>query len=762
MHAQQQFAHGRACHEQGHLAQARESYQHVLELAPGHPGALHLLGLIAFQLNEPVRAVELISQSIKIDPNVAAAHNNLGNALFDLGGYAAALDSYGRSIALQPEDPIAYNNRGRALAALNQPHDALVSYERAIALDGAYAEAYNNRGNSLRGLAQYPEALADIDHAILLKPKFVGAHVNRGHVLQDQGRHLAAVSSYDQAIELDPAFPAAHLGRGVSLAQSRNYAASLQSFDRAIALQPDNADAYNARGNLGRAIRNVSGALNDYAQAIELRPERADLHYNRGAVFEDLKDYGRALSSYDHALVLDPAYPYLLGTRLYAQRHLCDWGDADRQIEEILVGIRHNERVVTPFTAATLLDSPAAQHQAAQIWVEDHHPSRYDLPPLRPGQRSGRIRIGYFSADFHDHATCYLLAELFEKHDRHRFELTGFSFGPDPDDAMRRRVSAAFDRFVDVRAKSDLDIALLARGLGIDIAVDLKGFTADHRAGVFANRAAPVQVSYLGYPGTMGAEYMDYLIADSMVIPASARQHYAEKIVYLPNSYQPNDSHRQIAARHFSRAELHLPDSGFVFCCFNNNYKITSDTFAGWVRILERVSASVLWLLEDNPRAAKNLRQEAGRQGLDPRRLVFAPRMALAEHLARHRAANLFLDTLPCNAHTTASDALWTGLPVLTCIGQTFAGRVAASLLMAIDLPELITSTPEEYEALAAELATDPGRLHRIAEKLARNKRAAPLFDTPLITKHIEDAYTQMYERDLAALPPADLFVKAG
>jgi predicted O-linked N-acetylglucosamine transferase (SPINDLY family) len=758
--AQRHYRNGLALHRQGRLARAEDSYREALRVRPTHVDALHLLGVIAYQRGEAASAADLIGQAVAIDPDCAAAYNNLGNALSDLAQYEIALTNFERCIELKPDDPLAYNNRGRALSGLERPEDALASYDRAIALDPGYAEAHNNRSNVLRGLGEYDPALASLEKAILLKPDFTDAHVNRGHVLQDQGRHTEAVASYDAAIALRPACGAAHRGRGVSLDHLRSYAASLLSYERAIGLDAEDAEAHNARGNALRALRRFAAARASYDRAIELQPGRADFYYNRGAVWADQQHYEAALANYDQVLALDPDYPYLLGIHLYARRKICEWRDSGDQLAGLLSGIERQERVTTPFSAIALLNSPAAQRRAAELWIGDKHPPRPDLPPIDARGRSERIRIGYFSADFHDHATCYLIAELFEKHDRKRFELIGFSYGPDVNQAMRRRVAAAFDRFVDVEALPDRDIALLARTLHVDIAVDLKGFTADNRVGVFAYRAAPLQVGYLGYPGTMGADYIDYIIADGVLIPEAHRPHYSEKIVYLPNSYQVNDSTRQISSKAFSRRELELPESGFVFCCFNNNYKVSPDTFDRWMRILERVDDSVLWLIEDNPRAAQNLRNEARDRGVNPERLVFARRMPQPEHLARHRAADLFLDTMPYNAHTTASDALWAGLPVLTCIGHAFAGRVAASLLSAIGLPELITSTPEAYETLAVLLATDPPRLQRIRESLGRNRHSSSLFDTALFTAHLEDAYTQMYERQLAGLAPAHIFVE--
>ncbi|MFZ4480795.1 MAG: UDP-N-acetylglucosamine-peptide N-acetylglucosaminyltransferase [Rhodoferax sp.] len=420
---------------------------------------------------------------------------------------------------------------------------------------------------------------------------------------------------------------------------------------------------------------------------------------------------------------------------------------------------RLNQKAVNPFAFLAMSPSLATQRQVAQTWVMDKHPANEGVDSIPRRVRGKKIRLGYYSADFHNHATAYLMAELFELHDKERFDLVAFSFGPDKHDEMRMRISSAFDQFLDVRNQADKEVALLSRKLGIDIAIDLKGFTQGERFGIFSFRAAPVQVSYLGYPGTLGAPYMDYLIADKTLIPSEYQQHYTEKIAYLPHSYQVNGRNRKISSKAFSREELGLPETGFVFCCFNNNYKITPETFDGWMRILKQVDASVLWLLEDNATAADNLRREAQHRGVNPQRLVFAKRMPLPEHLARHRAADLFIDTLPYNAHTTASDALWAGLPVLTCTGEAFASRVAASLLGAIDLPELVTSTQADYEALAIELATHPDELSAIRTKLDRNRLTTPLFDTVQFARHIEDAYTQMYERHQSGLTPDHIYV---
>jgi hypothetical protein len=382
----------------------------------------------------------------------------------------------------------------------------------------------------------------------------------------------------------------------------------------------------------------------------------------------------------------------------------------------------------------------------AELWVKNKAPLNQCLGPIVKNTRKDKIRLAYYSADFHNHATSHLMAELFESHDKHVFELIAISFGPEKKDEMRKRLVKSFDKFIDVRLKTDKQVALLSRDLGVDIAVDLKGLTKDSRIGIFSYRAAPIQVNYIGYPGTLSAEYIDYIIADRTLIPLEDQLHYREKIAYLPHSYQVNDRNRKIADKVFTKKELGLPVDKFIFCCFNNNFKITPSTLDSWVRILKSVNDSVMWLLEDTETSLINLKKEAQKRGVDPNRLIFAKRLDLPEHLARHKSADLFLDTLPCNAHTTASDALWVGLPILTCIGKSFASRVTASLLKAIEVPELITYDLKQYEKTAIELALNPEKLQNIKNKLQENKLKTALFDTKRYTENLEKLYKQMYK----------------
>ena len=716
-----------AFHQTGQLAQAQEIYEEILAIQPNNAEALHLLGIIAYQTQNHQRAVDLIYQAVTLFPDNAAY----------------------------------YSNRGLAQHGLNKYNAAIASYDRAISIHQDYAEAWYNRGLALQELKQLDAATASYDRAIELKADYAEAFFTRGLVMQDLKRHDEAVISYDRAIAIKPDYAEAWSSRGNALIDLKQHEAALISYEKAIEFKPDYAVAWSNRGNALLEIKQYEAAKASYEKAIELAPDYAEAWFNRGIMLSDLKELEAALLCYERALSLSPNFDFLSGTYLNIKMMICDWASFDELTNQAITRIVQYEKVFTPGQAFATIGDPAIIQQATLIYVDAKYPNRSTPKDIVKHPSRDKIRIGYYSADYHSHATMLLMAGLFEKHDRSKFEIMAFSFGPDQDgDDTRKKVVSSFDQFIDVRTMTDQEVAALSRELEIDIAVDLKGFTKDCRTDIFSFRAAPIQVNYLGYPGTMGAGYMDYIIADPTLVPQEFQKFYTEKIVYLPDSYQVNDAKRQVADVAFTRQELGLPSNGFVFCCFNNNYKITPGIFDCWMRILERVEGSVLWLFEDNPQVSGNLRREAVRKGVDADRLVFAGRAPLPEHLARHRSADLFLDTLPCNAHTTASDAIWAGLPVLTLIGESFAGRVAASILNAVHLPELITSSEEEYEAMAIELALNPEKLDELKQKLDNNRLTAPLFDIDSYTRHIETAYREMYNRYHLDLPPDHIYVK--
>lgn len=563
------------------------------------------------------------------------------------------------------------------------------------------------------------------------------------------GQYAAAVEIFGRVLTRVPVFAPGHNALGLAYAGLERIADALGSYEAAARADPSFAAPYINRATLLRNIGQPDAALANLDKAVALQPGDPAGHGNRGSLLMEMGRAADAVASFDRALALNRGFPYAPGLRLISKAYICDWRGMEGELADLAARIGRGEPVTPPWPLLALIDSPQLQKAVAQAWVSAQFPANGALGPVAKYPHHQRIRVGYYSADFHRHPTGHLIAGLFERHDRGAFEIFAFSLRPVRDDDMHRRLAAGVDRFIDVRARSDKDIAALSRSLEIDIAVDLNGLISNNRMGIFAHRAAPIQVNYLGYPCTMGAPFIDYILVDATVIPDPSL--YTERVVRLPDCYQVNDAQRDVAAREVSRAELGLADAGFVFCCFNNNFKITPRVFDIWMRILQAVDGSVLWLIEDSSAAAANLRREAERRGIAPSRLVFAPRVAQEDHIARQTAADLFLDTLPYNAHTTGSDALWIGLPLLTCPGESFASRVAASLLQAIGMPELIAPTLEDYEALAIALAKDPARLAEIKQKLLRNRATSPLFDLERFTLNIEAAYTQMVQDHRAA-----------
>jgi predicted O-linked N-acetylglucosamine transferase (SPINDLY family) len=711
----------------GDWTKAAQLCAELLAADAGHFEALHLLGIIRAQRQQQREAAELLARAVLVRPDGATVHNSYANVLRDLGRHA----------------------------------EALASYERALAIQPAYPEAWSNRGRTLLSLGRTAEALHSYDQALQARPDYVDAHYNRGVVLHQLGRPEEALEAYARALKLRPGFAHAHYNAGNALFELRRFEQALESYERALQIREDFADAHNNRGNVLAQLGRDDEAQLSYQRAVQLAPTLANAYNNLGNAQSAARQPQLALASFESALRLDPELSWAAGMRLQAKMLLCDWDGMDRDAAELVRMVREGKRATRPFTMIALTDDPALQRQVAQISADASkpvHPAPL-LPALGPRAPGPRIRVGYYSADFHNHATAQLMAEFFELHDRRRFETFAFSFGAETRDAMRTRLEGAFDRFLDVRRRSDIEIARASRDLQIDIAVDLKGFTQDSRPGIFAHRAAPVQVSYLGYPGTLGGDCWDYLIADHSLIPPASRAHYSEHVVYLPGSYQVNNRHRPTLPGEVSRGDLGLPERAVVLCCFNSLYKVTPAMFDTWMRILQRVEAGVLWLLAENPVAVGNLRREAQRRGVDAGRLVFAPPVALERHLARLSAADLCLDSFPCGAHTTASDALWAGVPVITRPGESFASRVAASLLHAVAMPELVTASAPDYEALVVAIASDPARLASLKARLAAARLTAPLFDTQRTALHLERAYSMIHERHQRGLGPADMDV---
>ena len=745
--------------QKGHLDRAEMPLQEVLQSQPRNFAALHVLGIIRVVQNRYDDAVRFLHDAVQVSPDNSLANYNLAIAYASAGDDHQALPYHHRTVELAPHNQDAWINYGKSLSALRRHDEAIGCYDKALDIDPNHVIALGNRGVLLAESGRHEEALSAFRKVLDIDDSHPITWMNKANTLRALKRYEESLDKYDRAIKLDPDNANLWSNKANVLKNMKRYDEALEHYDRAIWLAPDNADAWYNKGYTLTVLKRHDEAVPHYERAIELAPDNADVWYHLGNTLIGFKRYEEAIASFDKALLLDPEYTFLFGDRLSAKLAICDWHELEAELAELARQVDNGQKTCTPFTVLSVLDSPALQQKAAMSYAQNF-PHQYFIAPASKTRDNNKIRVGYFTNDFHAHATSFLSAEIFELHDRNAFEIFAFCFGPDKTDKMRNRLVQAFDRFVNVREKSDKESAALSRELGIDIAVDMQGYQTEHRPGIFAFEAAPIQVNYLAYPGTMGAAYMNYLIADHTLIPEASRQYYTEKIAYLPHCYQPNDRKREVADKLYTREAWGLPPRGIVFCCFCSNYKITPCTFDVWMRILKQVKGSVLWLLKENVSAVRNLRQAAEQRGVSGDRLIFAKFADNPHHLARHRVADLFLDTIPCNAHTTASDALWAGLPLLTCKGQSFTSRVAASLLKAAGLPELVTRTLEEYERTAIKLATHPAKLSAIRQKLEADRTTVPLFDSPRYTQHLESAYKAMYERHKSNLPPDHIIVK--
>jgi len=739
-----------------------------------------LLAEIYSSQREYARAAAQLKHITQARPKEAAWHRRLGDALFAAGEHAAAVVTFRAAIALEPKNPRAHNNLGRALAALGEGAAAIDSYRQAIALDARYAIAHNNLGIELAKERRLDEALACCERATQLNPRFAEAHSNRGNALMRLNRYAEALACQDQALELEPVNPSFQCNRGNALLRLKRFEEALTCFDLALRLRPKFAEGFNGRGSALRELQQLEPALACFDRAIDLKPDyveplnnkanvllclerfeemlpwcerllalredHAPALYYRGIALKNLAREPEAIECFQQLLRAHPEHRLGAGYLLYGAAITCDWSH-ERLLASTLAAVRKGEVVVSPFIMLGLSGDAALQRECAQ----SHLAETYEAPPepVWRGERwrNDKIRIAYVSGDLRDHPVSFLMAGVFEKHDRERFMTIGVSLRPALGTPFGMRVVNGFDAWVDVHEASDLKIAETLRDMKIDIAVDLMGYTRGERMSLFGHRFAPVQISYLGYPGTTGTTFHDYILADDFVIPEQSRQHYSEHVVYLPECFQANDDRRLMAEHRPARAEAGLPEGAFVFCSFNNSYKVTPAQFDIWCRLLESVPDSVLWIVADRDAAQVNLRREAHARGIVPERLIFAPRIPYEDHLARLPLADLFLDTLPFNAGTTASDALWAGVPVLTCSGEAFAARMAGSLLRAVGLPELITHTAQDYEALALRLATAPAELSVLRARLAANRLSHPLFDTERFCRHLESAYLTAHER---------------
>lgn len=765
--------------QDGRLAQSAEAHRRVLARSPRHAPSLHNLGLIAFKSNNLAEAIDYIRRSLDADPKQSQAWLNLALLLAEARRLDEAVSACRQSLALQPENAKAHAALGDLLHRGRNAVDAVAAYGDSLKLQPGQPAVLVKMGQ-LAMSADPAAALAYCRQALALDPQHAGARGLEQRILaaggesQDAAARIEAETSdpaerarrYDalamflvgenrfaeavpllrRATAAQPEQTELHFHLAQALAGAGQKREALSAYQTGLAIAPECADAYVRVGLLLRDMNLPAGAVTAFQQAVKLDPDLADGHYNLAITCKLMGRFEEARAAFERSISCVPDSLVHRAELANLKRMTCTWDGLVEEEADCLAMLRKApQQLVPPFQllpmASTRADQLAAARSFSQRVVV---PEALRFRSHRTSEAGGRIRVGYLSADFFEHATAMLLVEVLEQTDRERFELFGYCHSPDDGSEIRRRIAAAFDRFVRIDGMSQLEAARTIHADGIDILVDLKGYTRNARTEILAYRPAPVQVNFLGYPGSMGADFIDYVLADPVVAPMAHQEHYSERIVHLPHCYQPNDRQRRIADTAATRAAFGLPEDAFVFCSFNNIYKVGPELFDVWMRLLARVPGSVLWMLVNDEASRVNLRREAAARGIDPARLVFAAHMPIAEHLERHRLADLFIDTVPCNAHTTASDALWAGLPVLTCMGETFAGRVAASLLAAMDLEELIAGDLGDYERMALAFAEDRGRLEPIRRKIAAGRETSPLFDSLRYTRNLERAYETM------------------
>ena len=680
------------------------------------------------------KAHRLYAAILKVQPKHPDANHNTGLLTVGDGKIEPALPFFKTALEANPSNTQFWYSHIVALIKLERLVDAKSVLDQA-----------KSKGIKGADFDQLEQKLNDTNKALAIKPDDADAYYNMGNVLQKQSKLEEAIEAYRKALAIKPDYADAHNNMGYALQVQGNLEAAIEAYCKALAINPDYALAYYNMADALQAQGNLKEAIEAYSKALAMKPDYVAAYYNMANAFQAQGNLKEAIEAYGKALAIIPDYESRRAQKLYWQAKICDWNSIAKDLK-LVPGLGTNKKKVEPFFLLSLEDAPERHQTRSKIYAKAKYPQKILPPKDKPSKRPKRIRIGYFSTDFREHPVAYLIAKVLEQHNRDQFEVCGYSINGPSSCEMRQRLEKSFDSFSDVQSMSDRDIALQVRQDEIDIAIDLNGYTQQLRTGIFAYRAAPIQINYLGYPGTMGSKFIDYIVADPILIPEGKRQYYSEQIIYLPNSYQPTDNTRTISGKVVTREDMGLPSGGFVFCCFNNNYKISPKEFDIWMRLMNKVEGSVLWLLKSNKWAEQNLKRQTEIRGVSAERIIFAEKVPQSEHLARQRLADLFLDTFNYNAHTTASDALWAGLPLVTKLGKGFAARVAGSLLNAVGLPELVTETEQDYEALILKLATHPTKLAEIKEKLVINRLTQPLFNTELYTKHLENGYQKAYQ----------------
>lgn len=745
----------------GDLNQAKKILLRLIEIKPKNYDVLMQLGTVFGEAGELEAALGYFRHAGSINPGMIESRIKEAETLQRLSRHRESIDIYDNLISQDPRNAGLFINKGLALDCLGRYEDAIQSYKYAISIDAKRIEVWSNLSATYLTLKRYRESLIAADQALQIDEKYSSAWSNRSAALYFLNQFSDSLVSADKAIEFNSSNHSAWLNRSNVLHRINQLEDALFSVEQALKINPSYIEALYAKGGILATQKNHLGAICCFRQAIAIDPNYGLAWTALGLSLHARKQYGSAKDAFLRALKLNSEIDYLPGYLLNSKMQCCDWENYSGLLEMIRAEVELGRRVIMPFTALAVFDDPRLQHKVSRIYGAHLYPESVEIVKSPKKSESGRIKVGYFSADFGEHPVAYLVSQLFEVHDRTKFEIFGFSINRHPDSTIRERIKKGFDHFYDVAEESDENARVIARDLNLHIAVDLTGYTASSRTGIFTPRIAPIQVNYLGYPGTLGVNYFDYVIVDRTIHQIEFAESFSEKIVILPNCYQPNDLKRQIVPRSLSRADCGLPEQGFVFCCFNNNFKINPHVYDVWMEILRRCPGAVLWLFQDSAEAASNLIAETDKRGVDSRRIVFAPRAAHITHLSRYHLADLFLDTFPYNAHTTASDSLWAGTPVLTIQGNSFAGRVAMSLLEGVGLGVLVAHNETEYIELATELAHNPSKLKSYKEALDVEKRSLALFDIYSYTKSFENALLAMVERLDKGEPLGNITIEA-
>lgn len=726
--------------------EALDDYSKEIAINPKYVDAWYNRAIILSELLHYEQSINNYDQVIFLNPAHKHAHHNKGLILLNLKKYEEAIHSFDSAITFDINYEEAHISKSVALVRLGYPNEAIEVLIRFISVNKNAFASWFNLGTIYLAEKQYENSINCLQNASMINPHFQEAYLNLGNAFRFTGNFDDALKAFNKAIDISGNYLEAWINKGVLCQEFMFYTDALLCFDTAINININSSAAWLNKGNLFHNLKMYTEAIKCYEQALSIDNSIPEIYFSTGKTLVQMAKYEESIFFFEKLIQINPEHTYALGELINAKIQICNWIDLEQNINDCLTQITMSKDACQPFYMVAFSDNPAIQKKCANLYINKNYPPIKSADDIKRKINANKIKIGYYSADFHNHATAHLISALFEHHNKEKFEIYGFSFGPVTGDREQERIKNSFDFFYSLGDKSDFEIIDLSRKIGIDIAIDLKGFTTDSRTRIFSHRVAPIQINFLGYPGTMGADYIDYLIADEYVIPLNFQKYYSEKIIYLPDCYQINDTLNENFSISNGREEFGLPENAFVYCSFNNNYKITFELFKVWMNILISVKNSVIWLLQDNEFAVKNLKNAALQLGVDPNRLIFAKRSSWELHIARHSFADLFLDTYPCNAHTTASDALRAGLPLITISGDTFASRVAGSLLKTVGLDELIFRNYDDYQSTAVELALASEKLLAVKEKLKFGVANSSLFKPKVFARNLENSFEKIMQ----------------